>query len=208
MLLSVATAADFDANLPGFYAPEAIEPGPLRGAARAVVSIGGSSGFFVSPDGLILTNAHVADVAGEVARIRPAWDSLVTLRAERIWVSEALDMALYQADSDEPTPYAPLRHAPPVAGEAVAVVGHPDGRPLRIAFGQIIDDDAFADGRPAVTYDAVTGWGSSGSPVIDARGQVVAVHRAWGWGPGFEGNFIGVPSDVLIAAMEAWEEAR
>jgi V8-like Glu-specific endopeptidase len=87
-------------------------------------------------------------------------------------------------------------------GEEVAVVGNP-GRPgVLVSFGEVVAVDVVADGRPALTYSAPTGWGSSGSAVLTARGEVVGVHRAWGWGPGFEGNFIGVPVMEVSAAIQ------
>ena len=81
---STALAVDFDDAMKGFYALEEVSPGPLRGASQAVVSIGGASGFFVSPDGLLLTNAHVAEAAGSIAAVRPAWDALEVLPARLV----------------------------------------------------------------------------------------------------------------------------
>lgn len=67
--------------------------------------------------------------------------------------------------------------ASPVAAERAFILQHPDGDPKRLAFvrNRIA---SVADRR--VYYLTDTRGGSSGSPVFDARGKIIALHRAGG----------------------------
>jgi V8-like Glu-specific endopeptidase len=67
--------------------------------------------------------------------------------------------------------------ASPVAAERAFILQHPDGDPKRLAFvrNRIA---SVADRR--VFYLTDTKGGSSGSPVFDARGKLIALHRAGG----------------------------
>jgi V8-like Glu-specific endopeptidase len=67
--------------------------------------------------------------------------------------------------------------ASPIAAERAFILQHPDGDPKRLAFvrNRIA---SVADRR--VHYLTDTKGGSSGSPVFDARGKLIALHRAGG----------------------------
>ena len=93
--------------------------------------------------------------------------------------------------------------ASPVAAERAFILQHPDGNPKRIAFvrNRIA---SIADRR--VYYITDTKAGSSGSPVFDARGKLIALHRAGGDPQKLTGidpvkKNEGVRMDVIAAAV-------
>ncbi|MCB9746282.1 MAG: trypsin-like peptidase domain-containing protein [Alphaproteobacteria bacterium] len=189
----------------GLHPVSTLEDPVVREVAHALVSFPGATGFFISPEGHLLTNAHVAARFGEAGAVvldpldpEPAWVELVL-------VSERFDLALYKAEVVAPTPWVPLCGVAPELGQVVAVVGHLD-RPLaRASFGRLLAVDSAPDGRPAIEYTAPTLWGSSGSPVIDEQGRAIGMHRAWDADGRSQGALVGVP---LCQALEELEGLR
>jgi hypothetical protein len=93
--------------------------------------------------------------------------------------------------------------ASPVAAERAFILQHPDGDPKRLAFvrNRIA---SVADRR--VYYLTDTRGGSSGSPVFDARGKLIALHRAGGEPQKLTGidpvkKNEGVRMDVIAASV-------
>ena len=93
--------------------------------------------------------------------------------------------------------------ATPIAAERAFILQHPDGDPKRLAFvrNRIA---SVADRR--VHYLTDTKGGSSGSPVFDARGKLIALHRAGGTPQKLAGadpvkKNEGVRLDVIAAAV-------
>ena len=66
---------------------------------------------------------------------------------------------------------------PPAAGDVLLIVQHPEGLPQRFAFGNAT---ALAVEGRRLLHDANTLPGSSGSPVVDVKLDVVALHHAGG----------------------------
>ena len=60
---------------------------------------------------------------------------------DQVRVHRDLDLALYRIRIDRP-PHLAMRTAGPEADEPVAVLGHPDGRPLSVSFGTILTERA------------------------------------------------------------------
>jgi V8-like Glu-specific endopeptidase len=93
--------------------------------------------------------------------------------------------------------------ATPIAAERAFILQHPDGDPKRLGFvrNRIA---TVADRR--VHYLTDTKGGSSGSPVFDARGKLIAIHRAGGEPQKLTGadpvkKNEGVRLDVIAAAV-------
>ena len=75
-------------------------------------------------------------------------------------------------------PVLPLVGSPdPVVGEPAFVIQHPLGGPKRVAI--VRNNVSFVDDR-VVHYLSDTQVGSSGSPVLDAGGRLIALHHAGG----------------------------
>jgi S1-C subfamily serine protease len=112
----------------------------------------------------------------------------------------ALDLALYRAD----TPLGAgvtVRSTPPTVGEPVLVVGHPGDLPVRVSYGTLLRTGLRVAKVPALAYDAITDWGSSGSVVVDAEGRAIAIHWAWDDEGRFGGGLLGIP---LLEAADRW----
>ena len=142
---------------------------------------GSSSGFFIAPDGLIVTNGHVVSGARAV--------SVTTAEGERrdasiVGLDEHTDLAVLRT-SGARAPFAELDAGRSLkVGQLVVAIGNPLGfewtvtagvisalgRSLRATTGRLIDD--------VLQTDAALNPGNSGGPLVDARGRVVGVNTA------------------------------
>lgn len=202
-----ASAADFkDYTLGEFYPLDDVEEPVVHRAAAAVVSFPRATGFVVSPDGYVVTNHHVYTSFGDAGFVKLARTEAGhagRFKVTLVMQNEKHDIALYKADK-VPTggfPFLPLRTSAPRIGETVFIVGHPHGRPQRASFGTVLARDIVIAGRPSVEYSAQTWWGSSGSPIIDAKGRALAIH--WGWDADglSNGRLTGVPFGTIKRAL-------
>lgn len=203
-LVGFSRAGTFDEHDPRRFYLALSSPEPVvRSAARAVVWFERGTGFVVSAQGHVLTTEQVAQLEGSTTEGRLSNGRWVDL--EYVGGDAELDVALYRRAEPVPAPaWIDLRVTPVEAGERVAVIGNPDGMPLRVSFGQVVDARlrmVRTDGPPAIGYSAVAWWGSSGSPVIDDRGRAVGVH--WGWERWHDQPFAGVPMQRILTAFPA-----
>jgi V8-like Glu-specific endopeptidase/ankyrin repeat protein len=76
--------------------------------------------------------------------------------------------------------------------ETVVVIGHPDGQPVSITAGKVLEDTSEVDN--ILRHDANTQLGSSGSPVLDVNGHVFALHNK---------GFAATNGAILIRAIMA-----
>ena len=136
---------------------------------------GQGSGFFVAPD-LILTNDHVALNAKrvKVVLINGATAYATTLRSD-----PARDVALLRIEGGAYTPL-PLRLEPVALTEEVYAVGSPldpslAGTVTRGIVSQIKDNEY---GQPLIQADASIQHGSSGGPLLDAKGNVIGISQS------------------------------
>ena len=82
---------------------------------RAVPSRGVGSGFIVSPDGYIVTNAHVVDGANEVT---VKLTDRREFTAKVIGADKRTDIALIKIDAKKPLPALDLSNPPAPPGRA------------------------------------------------------------------------------------------
>jgi S1-C subfamily serine protease len=153
-------------------------------AAPSVVGLerrgGQGSGLVLAPDGLALTNAHVARGPGPLALRLPGGERV---RAELVGADARTDLAVVRADARELPPLA-LADRPLQVGELVVAIGNPLGFERTVTVGVVsaLHRHLPAPGGGAldglVQTDAAVNPGSSGGPLLDAWGAVAGVTTA------------------------------
>jgi S1-C subfamily serine protease len=168
----------------------------FRTAKDSVVVVGGlyrcdkctrwhattASGFVLSESGAVVTNYHVVDSPDERALVVMTADQHVYPVQRILATNRSDDLAILQVDAEglKPLPLADNADAAPV-GSAVSVISHPDGRFYCCTVGVVSRYTKIrVEGEPvdAVTITADYARGSSGAPVLNNQGQVVAVVRS------------------------------
>src|SRR6516225_7076744 len=149
---------------------------------------GTGSGVTVAPDGLILTNSHVAGAgrtAGPATHIEVTTPEGQQLTARLVGDDPDTDLALIRIVEPVTLPAAPLGDSKKLKrGQLVIAIGNPLGfestvttgvvsalgRTLRSRTGRLIDD--------VVQTDAALNPGNSGGPLVSSRAEVVGVNTA------------------------------
>jgi S1-C subfamily serine protease len=202
-LLSPALAASLDEHERRFYAPSEVEE-PVR--AEAIADFGYGSGFLLADGRTLLTCLHVARRVRETGVVIMGRGTALerTVRVEILATAPELDLALYRAERVLGVGIA-MRETPAVVGEPVLVMGYPGGQPVRVSYGHILRNDIRITSVPALEYDAMADWGSSGSVVMDGQGRALAVHWAWDQDGRWDGWMLGVS---LMEAAARWPELQ
>jgi serine protease Do len=153
----------------------------IERAQRSVVQVrsGGrriGAGVVWDPDGLVMTNHHV--VAGGRRNATVAVHDGRTFDAEVAKSSRSLDLALLRLSGDAVNlPAAPVGDSDALrVGELVYAIGHPWGRVRAVSAG-IVGGMGELRGRGSyVRSDVTLAPGNSGGPLLNARGEVVAIN--------------------------------
>lgn len=136
-------------------------------------SLSTGSGFAIDARTLI-TNRHVVADSSELqVSTYDGRDVAVTASA----TAALADLAVVRTAEDLPS-FPTLSEADPAVGDAVTVIGYPQGGQLTVTTGQVIGsttDPLNENLGTVLVTDAEVEPGSSGSAVLDADGQVVGV---------------------------------
>jgi serine protease Do len=174
-----------------------------RGPMQEVPARGAGSGFIVSSDGYILTNAHVVKSADEV--VVKLIDKR-TFTAKVIGTDNRSDVAVIKITADN-LPVVKLGDPTKLrVGEAVAAIGSPFGFENSVTAGIV-----SAKGRslPAESYvpyiqtDVPINPGNSGGPLFNMRGEVVGMNsQIYSRSGGYQGVSFATPIDVVMEVVD------
>lgn len=137
------------------------------------------SGFFISKDGLIVTNYHVVEKAGE---INISTFEGIKYKAKLLTFDERSDIALLKIDANEDFEFADFGNSDSVrVGELAIVVGNPYGLGSSVSVGIISArgrNVSEAGNNDLLQTDAAINKGNSGGPMFNIRGEVVGITSA------------------------------
>ncbi|TXH12556.1 MAG: DegQ family serine endoprotease [Gammaproteobacteria bacterium] len=183
------------------------QPGvPGFGVPREFESRSLGSGFIISADGYILTNAHVVDSADEILiRLTDKRE----FKARVIGFDKRTDVALIKIEA---TGLPAVRLGDPGVlrvGEWVVAIGSPFGFDNSVTAGIV-----SAKGRslpqenyvPFIQTDVAVNPGNSGGPLFNMKGEVIGINsQIYSRSGGFMGISFAIPIDV---AMEVQGQLR
>jgi serine protease Do len=146
---------------------------------------GGGSGVVITPDGFMLTSAHV--VAGTSARVRASFTDGSDTAASVVGTDPLSDLAVLRLDTPAAAP-AELGDAAELrVGQLVVAIGNPHGYAGSVTAGVV---SALGRSLPAraggttriiddvIQTDAALNPGNSGGALVDGRGRVVGINTA------------------------------
>ncbi len=191
----------FGVPLPGMprQGPRPDRPQPEQEVPRGV-----GSGFIISPDGLVMTNAHVVDGADEV---------LVTLpdkrefKAKIIGADKRTDVAVVKIEGTG-LPAVRIGDVSRLrVGEWVMAIGSPFGLENTVTAGIVSAKQRdTGDYLPFIQTDVAVNPGNSGGPLINMSGEVVGINsQIYSRSGGFMGISFAIPIDE---AMQVSEQLR
>jgi S1-C subfamily serine protease len=160
---------------------------------------GFGSGFFVSPEGLVLTAAHVVEGNSMTLRLHDGTDA----RAVPVRVAAREDVALIRTEKPLVDQRClPLRTDTASAGAEVYAVGAPASLALAFSLtrGIVSGYPRVADHRRLQT-DAPVSPGNSGGPIVDATGAALGVVSFKVTSVKVEGLAFAVPIPEALRAL-------
>ena len=169
-------------------------PGAPRGGDDEPQQRGVGSGFILSADGYVMTNAHVVDGADEL---------LVTLtdkrefKAKVIGLDKRTDVAVVKIEATG-LPAVKLGDVSVLkVGEWVMAIGSPFGLENSVTAGIVSAKGRdTGDYLPFIQTDVAINPGNSGGPLINMRGEVVGINsQIYSRSGGFMGISFAIPID-------------
>ncbi len=157
------------------------------------------SGFIVSPDGVILTNAHVVAGADEV--IVKLTDKR-EFKAKVIGLDKPSDIAVLKIDA-RGLPAVRIGDPQQVrVGEWVVAIGSPFGFENSVTAGIVsaksrsLPDENYV---PFLQTDVAINPGNSGGPLFDLNGEVIGINsQIYSQSGGYQGLSFSIPIDVAM----------
>ncbi len=167
------------------------------------------TGFAITPDGYMLTNWHVV-ADSQHARPDTIWvtmaDQTQARYADVIASSQERDIAVIKMRGYQGVYVSAVDWSGTKArqGEPAALIGYPAGAGFARLRSSVVRTSMTAGiisraTEDVIQFDGMTIGGSSGSPMFNANGEVIAIHRAGlPQAPGFA---LAVPTKHAVAIM-------
>jgi serine protease Do len=175
--------------------------GPRGGGGMPIQGLG--SGFIISPDGYILTNAHVVANASEV-NVRLS--SKRAYKAKVIGADKSTDVGLIKIDA---TGLPTVRIGNPdqtKVGQWVAAIGSPFGLDHTVTAGIVSAKSRSLSGEsyvPFIQTDVAINPGNSGGPLFNMDGEVIGINsQIYSRTGGYMGLSFAIPIDVAMTVKE------
>src|SRR5438874_2266631 len=184
------------------------QPGqPGQGPAPRAESRSLGSGFVISQDGYVLTNAHVVEGADEIT-VR--FTDKREFKAKVIGADKRTDIALIKIEG---TSLPTVKFGDPTklkVGEWVVAIGAPFGFENTVtagivsAKGRSLPQENFV---PFIQTDVAINPGNSGGPLFNMRGEVVGINsQIYSRTGGFMGLSFAIPIDVALDIQKQLKE--
>ena len=160
---------------------------------------GQGSGFIVSPDGVILTNAHVVADADEVT---VKLTDRREFKAKVIGLDKPSDVAVLRIDAKNLPVVTIGEPANARVGEWVLAIGSPFGFENSVTAGIIsaksrsLPDEGYV---PFLQTDVAINPGNSGGPLFNLNGDVIGINsQIYSQNGGYQGLSFAIPIDVAM----------
>ncbi len=181
--------------------------GPGQGPSPRSESRSLGSGFIISHDGYILTNAHVVEAADE---INVKFTDKREFKAKVIGADKRTDVALIKIEGAS---LPMVKFGDPAklkVGEWVVAIGAPFGFENTVtagivsAKGRSLPQENFV---PFIQTDVAINPGNSGGPLFNMRGEVVGINsQIYSRTGGFMGLSFAIPIDVALDIQKQLRE--
>ncbi|HEX5476375.1 MAG TPA: DegQ family serine endoprotease, partial [Burkholderiales bacterium] len=182
------------------------QPGPGPGPRAESRSLG--SGFIITADGYILTNAHVVEGGDEIT---VKFTDKREFKAKVIGADRRTDVALIKIDGNSNLPVVKFGDPSKLkVGEWVVAIGSPFGFDNTVtagivsAKGRSLPQENFV---PFIQTDVAINPGNSGGPLFNMRGEVIGINsQIYSRTGGFMGLSFAIPIDVALDVQKQLRE--
>ena len=165
------------------------------------------SGFFISADGYLLTNAHVV---ADAKMVKVRLTDRREFEGKVVGLDKTTDVALVKVDATG-LPFVALGNPKELrVGEWVVAIGSPYGFDNTVtagivsAKGRSLPDDTYV---PFIQTDAAVNPGNSGGPLFNLKGEAIGINsQIYSRSGGYQGLSFAIPIDVaqnVVAQLKA-----
>ena len=176
-------------------------PRPDRGQPDEDQPRGVGSGFVLSSDGFVMTNAHVVEGADEVIVTLP---DKREFKARIIGADKRSDVAVVKIDASGLSAVKIGDANRMRVGEWVMAIGSPFGLENTVTAGIVSAKQRdTGDYLPFIQTDVAINPGNSGGPLINMRGEVIGINsQIYSRSGGFQGISFAIPIDEAIRVSD------
>ncbi len=177
---------------------------PFRGQPqRPVPQMSQGSAFLVSPDGYIMTNAHVVKGADKITAVL---NDGREIDAVLVGADPHTDIAIIKIEGSN-YPYLSLGNSDDIdIGEWVIAIGNPFQLEASVTVGVVSakgrQNLKITDFEDFIQTDAAINPGNSGGPLLDLKGEVIGINTAIvSRSGGYMGIGFAIPSNMAKNIM-------